>query len=147
MRDISGRCGVGVVALMFVGFGLLEYPVSTEQTSAPPLVSQALYDHWIEELSNWGRWGPDDELGAFNLVTPEKRAAAAALVTEGVTVSLASDAQDYESVDVPCPVQWSMTRATRTGASDEISYPCIHGPGTTHLDAFAHVFFLSLIHI
>ena len=72
MRDISGRCGVGVVVLMFVGFGLLEYPVSTEQTSAPPLVSQALYDHWIEELSNWGRWGPDDELGAFNLVTPEK---------------------------------------------------------------------------
>ena len=26
-------------------------------------------------------------------------------------------------------------------ASDTIGYPCIHGPGTTHLDAFAHVFF------
>ena len=34
-----------------------------------------------------------------------------------------------------------MSRATRTGASDTIAYPCIHGPGTTHLDAFAHVFF------
>jgi kynurenine formamidase len=34
-----------------------------------------------------------------------------------------------------------MVRATRTGASDTIAYPCIHGPGTTHLDAFAHVFF------
>lgn len=23
-------------------------------------------------MSNWGRWGADDERGAFNLVTPEK---------------------------------------------------------------------------
>ena len=96
MRHNRGWCGVGVVLFVSVGFGLLEEPVSTEQTSSPPLVSQALYEHWIEDLSNWGRWGPDDELGAFNLVTPEKRAAAAALVIEGVTVSLASDAQDYE---------------------------------------------------
>ena len=85
--------------------------------------------------------GPDDELGAFNLITPARRAAAAGLVSEGFTVSLASNAQDHESVDVPCPVEWSMVRATRTGASDRIAYPCIHGPGTTHLDAFAHVFF------
>ena len=87
------------------------------------------------------RLAPDGLLE--QLVTPEKRAVAAALVTEGVTVSLASDAQDYESVDVPCPIQWSMTRATRTGASDEVAYPCIHGPGTTHLDAFAHVFLMG----
>ena len=116
-------------------------PVSTEQASEHPLVSHAQYDRWVDELSNWGRWGPDDELGAFNLVTPARRAAAAALVTEGFTVSLASEAQNYESLDVPCPVEWSMTRATRTSAGDQIAYPCIHGPGTTHLDAFAHVFF------
>ena len=29
------------------------------------------------ELSNWGRWGTDDELGTLNLVTPERRIAAA----------------------------------------------------------------------
>ena len=107
----------------------------------PPLVSTEQFDAWLTELSNWGRWGPDDELGAANLITPAKRAEAAALVTEGFTVSLASNAQNHRSVDVPCPVEWSMVRATRTGASDTIAYPCIHGPGTTHLDAFAHVFF------
>ena len=106
-----------------------------------PLVSAEQFDRWLTELSNWGRWGPDDELGAANLITAAKRAEAAALVTEGFTVSLASNAQNYRSVDVPCPVEWSMVRATRTGASDTIAYPCIHGPGTTHLDAFAHVFF------
>ena len=111
------------------------------QESAESLVSAAQFERWQRELSNWGRWGPDDELGMANLITPEKRAEAAALVTDGVTVSLSSNAQNYISDDVPCPVEWSMVRATRTGASDTIAYPCIHGPGTTHLDAFAHVFF------
>src|SRR5262245_27065112 len=37
---------------------------------------------------NWGRWGPDDQVGAVNLITPQKRVAAAALVRTGRTVSL-----------------------------------------------------------
>lgn len=130
------------VGSVIVGFSIVaEHQVLLGQLPDLPLVSQTQYDRWIDELSNWGRWGPDDELGAFNLITPTKRATAAALVSEGFTVSLASDAQNYESVDVPCPVRWSMTRASRAAASDQIAYPCIHGPGTTHLDAFAHVFF------
>ena len=44
---------------------------------------------YMESLSNWGRWGPDDELGTLNLITPQKKAAAAALVTEGIGVSCA----------------------------------------------------------
>ena len=131
---------VGVVAaVVFAAAG--QPPAAARESSGPPLVSQEQFDRWLVELSNWGRWGPDDELGAFNLITPARRAAAAGLVTEGFTVSLASNAQNHESADVPCPVEWSMVRATRTGASDRIAYPCIHGPGTTHLDAFAHVFF------
>ena len=106
-----------------------------------PVVPTSQFERWLTELSNWGRWGPDDELGAFNLVTPARRAAAAALVTEGFTVSLASDAQTRESLDNPCPIEWSMVRASRSSASDTVAYPCIHGPGTTHLDAFAHIFF------
>ena len=48
-------------------------------------VSKAQYDTWMTELSNWGRWGPDDELGALNLITAKKRRASAALVVDGVT--------------------------------------------------------------
>ncbi len=134
-----GALAGGVLAVVLAAAG--RPPASAQEPSAPPLVSQEQFDRWLVELSNWGRWGPDDELGLFNLITPARRAAAAALVSEGFTVSLASNAQNYESVDVPCPVEWRMVRATRTGASDRIAYPCIHGPGTTHLDAFAHVFF------
>src|SRR2546430_16422026 len=43
----------------------------------------------ISSLSNWGRWGQDDELGTINLITPEKRKRAAALVRDGVPVSCA----------------------------------------------------------
>ena len=43
----------------------------------------------MTELSNWGRWGKDDQLGTMNLITPEKRRQAYRLVKEGVTVSLA----------------------------------------------------------
>jgi kynurenine formamidase len=105
------------------------------------LVSQAEYKRWQTELSNWGRWGKDDELGALNLITPAKRKAAAALVKEGVTVSLASNASTERGVDVPCPVEWAMLTASVAGATDRIGYPCIHGAGSTHLDSFAHRFF------
>ena len=93
----------------------------------------------MTELSNWGRWGTDDELGALNLITPAKRTEAARLVTDGFSVSLASTANTEETIDNPCPVAWKMLRATRAAATDRIGYPCIHGPGTTHLDAFASI--------
>jgi kynurenine formamidase len=80
-------------------------------------------------------------MGTLNLITPAKRRAAAGLVKEGVTVSLASDAETEQAVDVPCPVKWAMLTASETGATDQIAYPCIHGAGTTHLDSFAHKFF------
>jgi kynurenine formamidase len=109
--------------------------------SSGPLVTQAEYDRWQTALSNWGRWGNNDELGTLNLITPSKRKAAAMLVREGVTVSLASNAQTEKAVDVPCPVDWAMLTASEAGATDRVGYPCIHGAGTTHLDSFAHRFF------
>ena len=116
-------------------------PAATEQATDRPLVTEAEYERWFDELSNWGRWGPDDEMGALNLITPEKRRAAAGLVTEGFSVSLASIANTERTIDNPCPVEWSMVRASPGGASDTINYACIHGPGTTHIDGFAHRFF------
>jgi kynurenine formamidase len=134
---------MAAVVLLMVGVsGPTAEPQSVASgVSARPLVTQAEYDRWQTDLSNWGRWGKDDELGALNLITPAKRRAAAALVRQGVTVSLASIAQTEKGVDVPCPNEWAMLTLTEAGATDRIAYPCIHGAGTTHLDAFAHRFF------
>jgi kynurenine formamidase len=136
---------VSAVGLMLVGAisgaAALSQGSSAEGVASRPLVTKAEYERWQTELSNWGRWGKDDELGTLNLITPAKRKQAAALVKEGFTVSLASDAATQKSVDVPCPVEWAMLTASQSGATDRIGYPCIHGAGTTHLDSFAHVFF------
>lgn len=40
------------------------------------------------QVSNWGRWGPDDERGTTNLITPAKVAAAARLVRTGAVFDL-----------------------------------------------------------
>jgi kynurenine formamidase len=41
-----------------------------------------------KQLSNWGRWGDDDEMGTLNFVTPEKRIAAAKLVRTGKIIDV-----------------------------------------------------------
>ena len=41
-----------------------------------------------EKYRNWGKWGPDDQLGTLNYITPEKRVAAAKLVKKGTLISL-----------------------------------------------------------
>jgi len=38
---------------------------------------------------NWGRWGPDDELGTLNYITAEVIRRSAQMVKRGVTFSLA----------------------------------------------------------
>ena len=40
-------------------------------------------------LSNWGRWGPDDQLGTLNFITPEVTTGAVSVVRSGQTVSCA----------------------------------------------------------
>ena len=35
------------------------------------------------QVRNWGKWGPEDEIGTLNYITPEKIAQASRLVTAG----------------------------------------------------------------
>jgi kynurenine formamidase len=57
-------------------------------TVADSFAGAAIVDDYIERFSNWGRWGPDDELGALNFVGPDDVAAAAALVRQGKVISM-----------------------------------------------------------
>ena len=138
MDRVLGWLALGILSVVAVAS--MEARTQTDGRLRP-LVTRIQYDSWIGELSNWGRWGPDDELGALNLITPAKRRAAATLVQEGLAVSLASTAQTEQTIDNPCPIAWAMATASPAGATDTIAYPCIHGPGTTHIDGFAHRFF------
>jgi kynurenine formamidase len=106
----------------------------------PASVTKAEYEKWKTELSNWGRWGKDDQLGAINLITAAKRKQAAALVKEGVTVSLAGDVNTERSADNGQPYEHVMTQTGPGGAGDSLSVS-FHGYAHTHIDAFAHRFF------
>ena len=97
-------------------------------------VSPAEYEQWKLELSNWGRWGEDGEIGALNLITPEKRLEAVALVQEGFSVSLASDANTVQAIDNPRPYEHEMLSIS----SDRLAVR-YHGITHTHIDALAHV--------
>ena len=97
----------------------------------------------MEELSNWGRWGADDELGAANLITLEKRKAAASLVTEGISISLAHDVIEEDAVDGGTYLDREVTRVGPSGAADRYRYTgTYHGTIHSHLDSVAcHVMY------
>ena len=42
-----------------------------------------------EKFKNWGKWGPNDEIGTLNYTRPEDIVAAAQLVRKGKVISLA----------------------------------------------------------
>ena len=44
---------------------------------------------WGLRYSNWGRWGPDDQRGTLNFITPERVLAASALPRTGRVISCA----------------------------------------------------------
>jgi kynurenine formamidase len=91
----------------------------------------------IRNRNNWGRWGPDDQLGAINLVTPEKRREAAALVRSGRSVSLSRDFPTIPGRNNPMPAQhWFRTYGNAVVDYIGLSY---HGYVTTHVDALCHV--------
>jgi len=58
----------------------------SSQTAPTHVVTAAEYESWKKELSNWGRWGKDGQIGALNLITPAKRKEAAGLVKERFSV-------------------------------------------------------------
>ena len=107
---------------------------------------------YFERLSNWGRWGPGDELGTPNLITPEKTRRALATVQEGVSVSMSREVMWESAPDVPSPPVHFMVESGEGWASgDKVSSRTnaaaidyigmiFHGLAVTHVDSLAHFF-------
>jgi kynurenine formamidase len=122
----------GVMGMLLAGS--ITSPASSQVSVRSHTVTDAEYERWKKELSNWGRWGKDDEIGALNLITPAKRKQAAALVREGVSVSLAADPDTTKAVDNPNPYEVTMQGI----GADRIAVN-YHGIAHTHLDSLAHI--------
>ena len=97
---------------------------------------------YLKEDRNWGRWGDDDQVGAVNMLTNEKRVAAARLVQTGRAVSLSREFPKEPASNNPTPAQHFMRRNPREpGGGSAVDYYGIsyHGQATAHLDALCHV--------
>jgi kynurenine formamidase len=115
---------------------------------------------WLETLSNWGRWGADDELGTLNFLDPECVARAAGLVRSGEVVSCAIPI-DYgrephsrtgharaRAAWKNAPIQFVFAPGDLSRLEDESSRHANdaflispHGSMITHLDALSHIHF------
>jgi kynurenine formamidase len=98
----------------------------------------------FEKISNWGRWGADDERGALNFITNRKRAEAARLAQIGEAVPMALPLATAPAPDNETPVTHLMVHADAPvpGVGGCADYFAIshHGFMTTHLDALCHIF-------
>ena len=94
------------------------------------------------EDRSWGPWGKDDQIGAVNMLTPDKRVAAARLVRTGRAVSLSREFPKTPALNNPTPAMHYMRRNLRDdhgGSATDFYGISYHGTATTHLDALCHV--------
>ena len=136
MRPSMRFVGVGSLIALVILPGI---SVRTEQNPGngrPTLTTEADFNRAMKELSNWGRWGNDDELGAANLITPAKRKQALALPKEGRAVSLAHDVVQEKAADAPNILERTIVNVSPLVSTDRYQYTgTYHGVIHSHLDA------------
>jgi kynurenine formamidase len=121
-------------------------------TAERPMPTQDDVLGYFDALSNWRRWGEDDERGTLNHITDDIRLAAARAVRHGRSVSCAWEvaAEEMERSTTACPCAAEMPGAEgmpapfhndrRWGFSHERLGIMFHGNTVTHLDSPCHIF-------
>jgi kynurenine formamidase len=97
----------------------------------------AEFDQLFQQVSNWGRWGKDDQLGSANLVTAAKRKQALMLAKDGLSVSLAHSPLTERAEDNTSPFEHTMNPGFFMDTY-KVSY---HGYAHSHIDALCHILY------
>lgn len=125
---------------ILLGFTLLGAATVLNASPAAP-ISPEQFDHWLQQVSNSGRWGAADELGTLNLITPVQRKAAAALVRDGVSISMSlplnkqGDAMNTSPFEHELKVELFGSQVV-AGDRYAVEY---HGAAHSHMDGLPHV--------
>ncbi len=97
----------------------------------------------FESLCRWGEWGTDDERGALHLITPARIVQAAALVRDGITVSLGLPLDTRPGANNPKPADHHMTNLGAGPGAVHFIRDYVgadyHHDGHSHIDALCHV--------
>ncbi len=127
-------------ALLVLAVLALAMGSSEVAAQGPARVSTSEFNGWMEEISNWGRWGEDDQLGTLNLITNAKRRDAAGLVRDGVSVSMARELNTTRDVVNANPFEHALAVSAFGGhevAGDVYSVQ-YHGFAHSHIDGLPH---------
>jgi kynurenine formamidase len=117
---------------------------ATAQSKPLPLIleTDADIENALPLLSNWKRWGADDQLGTLNLITPAMRIAAAQSVRSGRAVALgrefAADTPGMREFSYRM-IRYNDALPEEAGSRDVVTIMC-HGFAITHVDALCHIF-------
>jgi kynurenine formamidase len=126
-----------ILTFVFLVVGLVASALAQQTPSGRAPRNVVEFDELFRQVSNWGRWGKDDQLGSANLVTEARRRQAAALVKNGVSVSLAHNAITEKAVDNPSPFEHTMNPGFFMDTY-KVSY---HGYAHSHIDALCHILY------
>jgi kynurenine formamidase len=136
-RQAIQRVAAGSISAAAISMLLAQTDSSHESTAED-------FVQLMTRLSNWNRWGKEDQLGAINLITPKKRKQAVNLVKEGVSFSMARSAELEDAVDNRQPIVRKMTRVgvgaptTGIGGTGDTFFISYHGYVHTHMDSLCH---------
>ncbi|MCH8310177.1 MAG: cyclase family protein, partial [Chloroflexi bacterium] len=107
---------------------------------------------YFDSLSNWGRWGEDDQMGTLNFLSQAKVKQAVGLVQDGTTISCSRTVTFEAEADIPRPPLHYMVESGEgwasgekvsnrtTQASIDFFGMVFHGYAITHVDSLAHFF-------
>ena len=146
ISGISRRGWLGRAVGLVAGPGTIGNATAAAIGEAAPRLHPINHDEDLERalpaLSNWGRWGSDDQLGTLNFMSARTRLAAASLIRTGRVVPLGREF----SPKTPGlrRLAYKMTRyqdalPEESGCIDEIGM-IYHGLAITHVDALCHIF-------
>jgi kynurenine formamidase len=141
---MASRFLVGTLLTMLLIAPTLALRGSTEavpQTAARFPRNATEFDELFRQVSNWGRWGKEDQLGSANLVTDAKRKQATALVKSGTVISLAHNPLVERSVDNPNPFEHTMSPPGFFLDTYKVFY---HGYAHSHIDALCHILYKGM---
>ena len=101
---------------------------------------------YLTTLSNWNRWGPDDQLGTLNHIDPTSTRAGVDAIRTGSVVSCARRISPRHEIENDHPVLHHMLASGESapqegeGVATDWLGLSFHGYSVTHLDSLAHVF-------
>ena len=133
------RHPLGLVALLACGL-LTASGVAGAQSSHQ--VTAEMVEAWMTDLSNWGRWGSEDQRGTVNLITADKRRQAVGLARTGTSVSLSHNYLKAQAADATSPFAHEMLRLDSPGPfrSDRFGV-AYHGFAHSHMDSLCHMMY------